>query len=72
MRITYGEALRQVFSDFERGELSWFEYKSRKTAILRDSKCHLNRPIPDHEKRIAISLVILGMMVSVIAIWRWI
>jgi len=72
MKITYGEALRQVFMEFERGDLSWFEYRSRKAALLRDSKCHLNRAIPDREMRVAVSLTLLGLMAGVVAILRWI
>ena len=72
MKITYGEALREVFSDFERGKLTYFEYKSRKTALLRISKCHLNRPIPHHQHRIMIALAILGVTLSAITLYRWI
>jgi len=72
MKVTYGEALRQVFADFERGQMSWFEYRSRKAALLSASKCQLNRVVPDREKRIAVSLTLLGLMVGIVAIVRWI
>ena len=70
MKMTYGEALRQVFADFERGELSWFEYTSRKAALLRDSKCRLNKDIPSREKRIAVSLTLLGLIAGVTVLLR--